>query len=95
MSGAVVGISQLQLLPSLDSQQKQGGFQQGDCVSPLVKDFSLLKAEEEGRKLCVKPISAACQELQPIQAPELGGGQGQLPPPSSPSSKEGASLPWP
>lgn len=61
MLGAVVGISQLQLLPSLDFQQWQGGSQQdGWCKAavfhPLVKDFSLLKAlkEEEGRKLCVE-----------------------------------------
>lgn len=60
MLGAVVGISQLQLLPSLDFQQWQGGSQQDGwrraaVFQPLVKDFSLLKAlEEEGKKLCVE-----------------------------------------
>ena len=79
MLDAVVGISQSQLLPSPDSQQRQGGSRRGGWARVavfhlLVKDFSLRKAleeEEEGRKLYVKPISVACQELQPIQAPEL------------------------
>lgn len=61
---------------------------------PPVKDFSLLKAlgEEEGRNLCVKPISVACRELQPARAPELWEG-GQLPPPPpQPLSKCGGFL---
>lgn len=69
MLGAVVGISLSQLLPSLDSQQRQGGPWQDGWARSLVKDFSLLKAlkEEGGRKLSVKPISvgqAAALDMQ-------------------------------
>lgn len=70
MSGAMVGISQLQLLPSLDSRWRLGGFQKGGWPrvagvshTTTTKGLFLLKAleeEKEGRKLCVKLVSNAC-----------------------------------
>lgn len=94
MSGAVEGISQSQLLPSLDCQWKQGGSWQAGwpraaVFHPPVKDFSVIKASEEmeGMNLCVKPTSVACQVLQHIQVPGRCEGSVCLPPGRPPQMK--------